>query len=168
MDPDGRAVDSVTVDKNKNVHIVIGISFKGVTVKQAAELKNGIVNEWGGKKGPYAVTVTITPAEKARLGNTITIVEGSGQSGTKGVGGREATAYTNDHRGASLQQTVNHEVGHLMDHGDRNNQNTGEVNSGWEGNIMGDPTGKVDSRNIEKVIERYDMRNTRGAKMVRE
>lgn len=25
-DPDGRAVESVTVDKNKNVHIVIGIT----------------------------------------------------------------------------------------------------------------------------------------------
>jgi RHS repeat-associated protein len=154
IDPDGRAVESVTMDKNKNVHIVVGMSYKGaVTPKQADAFNKAIVNAYSGKKGDYAVTMTIIPSEQAKLGNYVTVVDGTKQSTTSGIGARETTLYTNDPAGATAEQVMSHEFGHLAGAGDR--YTTQGPTAGYENNIMGSAkSGKVDERTIKEILER--------------
>lgn len=101
IDPDGRAVESVTMDNNNNVHIVVGMSYKGsVSPKEASAFNSAIVKAFSGRKGAYAVNLTIIPSDKAQLGNYVTVVKGSRQSESSGVGARETTLYSHDPAGA--------------------------------------------------------------------
>lgn len=155
VDPDGRAVESVTMDKNKNVHIVVGMSYKGaVTPKQANAFNKAIVNAYSGKKGEYAVNVTIIPSEQAKLGNYVTVVDGTKLSTTSGVGARETTLFTNDPAGATMEQVMTHEFGHLAGAFDKYDI-SGAPNPGYENNIMGSAkSGKVDERTINEILKR--------------
>jgi hypothetical protein len=149
-------VESVTVDKNNNVHIVMGITYKGaITPERAASLNASIVSKWSGRIGPYALNVTIIPGSQAKNGNTISVIEGKGRSTTSGNGARETTLYTKELNGASMEKVMEHEVAHLMGMSgfplDKYYSN-GEAHPGWEGNIMAVNGGVVDERNVNAVI----------------
>ena len=53
-----------------------------------------------------------------------------------------------------------------MDTGDKYSR--GKPFAGWEGNIMAEPGGKVEEKNIEKIINRARWRRTPRAKFVEE
>jgi RHS repeat-associated protein len=159
IDPDGRAVESITIDKNKNVHVVMGMTYKGaITPQQAAALNASVVKKWSGRIGAYAVNLTIIPGGQAKFGNIITVKDGNKLSETNGNGGRETTLYTNDPRGASMAEVMQHEVAHLIGMNtvpaDRY-YSSGRAMEGWEGNIMAVSGGVVDERNIDEILK-YD------------
>jgi RHS repeat-associated protein len=157
IDPDGRAVESITVDRNNNVHIVVGMTYRGaITPAQAKMLNNYISSNLNGKIGKYAVNITIIPGSQAKLGNFVTVVEGRGRSEAIGNGAREATLYTQESNGASMEQAMLHEFMHFLgnkwpfDH----YYDNGKVEAGWEGNINGDAVhGKVEEKNIDEMLE---------------
>jgi RHS repeat-associated protein len=155
IDPDGRAVESVTMDKNKNVHIVVGMSYKGaVTTKQVDAFNAAIVGAYSGKKGEYTVNVTIIPSEQAKLGNYVTVVDGTKQSSSAGVGARETTLYTKDPAGATKEQVMVHEFGHLAGARDQY-YSDGTPKAGYENNVMGSAkSGTVDERTIKEILDR--------------
>lgn len=155
IDPDGRALESVTMDKNKNVHIVVGMSYQGaVTPKQVEAFNSAIVKAYSGKKGEYAVNVTIIPSEKAKLGNYVTVHEGKKQSSSAGVGARETSLYTSDPAGATIEQVLVHEFGHLAGARDQY-YSDGTPKPGYEDNVMGSAkSGTVDERTIKEILER--------------
>jgi RHS repeat-associated protein len=157
IDPDGRAVESITVDRNNNVHIVVGMTYQGaITSERAGALNAYITSHLGGKIGKYAVNLTIIPGRQAKLGNFVTVVSGKGNSITIGNGARETTLYTQEANGASMEQAMLHEFMHLIgnlwpfDHYYSN----GQAKPGWEGNIMGNASdGIVQEKNIDEIME---------------
>ncbi|WP_035374529.1 RHS repeat-associated core domain-containing protein, partial [Pseudoduganella violaceinigra] len=152
-DPDGRAVDSITIDSNKNVHIIMGISYRGaVSEEQGRSLNHAIFEAYSGKKGDYAVNVTIIPAEQAKYGNIVTVEEGTGRSVTNGS--RFTTLRTSDPTGATMSEAMVHEAGHLMGIGIDKYYSNGKPKAGWEGNVMASPKGGVvEEKNIKEIID---------------
>jgi hypothetical protein len=134
---------------------VIGISYRGaVTQKQAAQLNAAVSSAYSGKKGDYAVNVTIISATEAKFGNYVTVVNGTSGSETSGVGGRETTLYTGDPAGASMSEVMVHEAGHLMGARDQYYPSTGKPVEGSEGNVMATAKGgKVEAKNITEIIK---------------
>jgi uncharacterized protein RhaS with RHS repeats len=159
IDPDGRGVESVTVDRNNNVHIVMGITYVGaITPGRAASINAAISDAWSGNKGMYNVTLTVIPGSKAKFPNIVTVVEGLHSSKTAGNGASITTLYTKDPAGATMEEVMTHEAMHEMGvnsetiSGDRY-FGTGKEQPGWEGNIAAKAAGgKVDERNIKEVI----------------
>jgi RHS repeat-associated protein len=154
VDPDGRAVESVTIDKNDNVYIVIGMTYKNISRERANQLNAAIVNKWSGTTGKYTLHTTIIPGSQAKFGNTITVVNGEGRSEATN-GGREAKLYTKEANGASMEGAIQHEVAHLFGMSgwpvDKYFSN-GRPFPGWEGNIMAMPGGMVEDVNVTDII----------------
>jgi RHS repeat-associated protein len=159
IDPDGRAVESITVDRNNNVHIVVGMTYRGaITSAKAGELNSYIKSHLSGKIGRYAVNLTIIPGSQAKMGNIVTVVAGKGGSITSGNGARETTLYTQEANGTSMAKAMLHEFMHLLgnkwpfDHYD----SSGHAKEGWEGNIMGNvEQGDVEEKNIDEILESH-------------
>jgi RHS repeat-associated protein len=159
IDPDGRGVESVTVDRNNNVHIVMGIAYVGaISPGRATTINAAIADAWSGKKGIYNVTLKIIPGSQAKFPNLVTVVEGLHGSKTGGNGASMTTLYTKDPAGATMEEVMTHEVMHEMGvnsetiSGDRYFA-TGEAQPSWEGNIAAKAAGgKVDERNIKEVV----------------
>jgi hypothetical protein len=65
VDPDGRGVESVTIDKNNNVYIVIGMTYKNISQERAEKLNAAIVSKWSGNTGKYTLHTTVIPGNQA-------------------------------------------------------------------------------------------------------
>jgi RHS repeat-associated protein len=157
IDPTGE-VATVVVTGN-NVSITIGMRYNGPGATQATQdrFNSAIQDAWSGDFGKYHVTTKVVPGRYHGMGNLITIPLGGGRATTGGIGGT-----TGIWPADSPCQTIAHEAGHIMDIGDRYKKYWPyPIEPGYEDNIMAnDKTGKVDVRNIEKIIARAIWRNT--------
>jgi len=154
-DPDGRAIESISVDKNKNVRIIIALQYRGaISPDQAASINTAIAQKWSGQFGAYNVHVSIVSGADAEYPNYVNIIPGVGRSEAAGNGARTAWLYTKELNGVSMADAMSHELGHLfgMSSYPFDKYYNGKAFPGWEGNIMADPKGKVEERNIIDLI----------------
>lgn len=130
------------------------MAYRGAVIPvQALALNAAIVDAYSGKKGEYAVNVTIIPSEMAKLGNYVTVMEGSGTSETSGNGGRTTTLYKNDPAGASMDKVIAHEAGHLMGAGNQY-YSDGSPKPGYEkSNMANAKNGIVGEKDIKNIID---------------
>lgn len=166
FDPDGRAVESIHLDKNNNVRIVIAMSYKGITPAQIADNNAAIVAAFSGKKGKYAVDVTVVPEKGSTFANFVTVNGGSGSAETNGNGGRKTTMYRTDSLGASFKDVLLHEVGHEMgaQHQYSIIRGVATPNPGYENSIMGNTMGgSVTEKDINLILD-YHFPNKDGSR----
>lgn len=122
-----------------------------------AVLNAGAAVAQAGKADKITPTIVAPPApgSQAKFGNIVTVIAGNGRAVTSGNGARQTTLYTQDLAGKSIEAVMAHETEHLFGvakiPADKYYSN-GQPIPGWEGNIMSDPNGSVDERNIEDML----------------
>ena len=156
-----------TVSRNGNdVDIGWRIVFTGpgATPDAVSQLTTAIINAWSGEKSTpsdnnpqtYDVAASVTSATSqdpttiqsyADQGYTIVNLSADPMRSNQGEQGNWTTSNSWD---------ATHEVGHIGDLADRYTDPTPGVSKpdlGWEGNVMADPGGTVDGRNIEGILK---------------